>query len=191
MVDTLVPEWEKKDLFNRAILDATPGRTVLPILALALTAFLFAFGFQRLARASHRRDLGIKPLDQAVLGAISAEPLWKQRERSMLRVGNLWEPAQTETRRFFAEVLGGASPAVLPAVRVTGSWWRRWKLRRELRRLWRLAQGQANGRFSPAAFDRLRIRLRELRDASARGVLRFDPVDLARHSWPNLGGKGS
>jgi hypothetical protein len=54
------------------------------------------------------------------------------------------------------------------------SWWRRWRRRREVLRLWRLAFGRAPRRVSRAAWPGLVKELERLQDDLARGRVQVE-----------------
>jgi hypothetical protein len=105
----------------------------------------------------------------------------EQRHRALLGRGNLWEPARSLTRQWFEEA--GAAPrgetASGPPLRAAGTWWRRRRLDRKVRRLWRVAYGARPVPVSPQEFARLLTNLEEVKAALADGTLVIEPAAAA------------
>lgn len=165
-------------LFDRLVPRQTRAGELIKGLVLLLTFMLIFYGFLRLGHARQRIEPGSPLLATTLVKMAPAGGVIQQRNESMLREGNLWEPARTLTRQTLSRALDYRLDVLdMPVdddesaliVRAQGSWWQRWRLRREIRGLWRLAYGTDPVRVTPRQFTRLRERLRELETAVASG----------------------
>jgi hypothetical protein len=165
-VDNSIAELEKENTFNRAIQKAVtnlawPPDVWLRGLILIATLGLAVVGLARLTQARHRHEK-VTPLPEAGSARTLAPPsLFEERNRSMLRNGNLWEAARALARQAFETALGSPFQAqrqastAPPSLRLPGSWWRNWRWRRRIHRLWQLAYGTRPVRISSRRLRRL------------------------------------
>jgi hypothetical protein len=175
-----VANLERQDFFNEQFLrllyraGLTPDRIALTVLVLATLA-LVMYGVYRLGiRTRFRHPTEAPLLTRAVGASLPAAPLVDQRVHTLVRLGNLNEPAARLAGRWFERQglpVTVAGPAE-PPVEVVGGWWRRRQLLGQLRRLWRLAQGRSTERVEPAGLWRLQRELDRLQVSRERGEWR-------------------
>jgi hypothetical protein len=172
-LDRGVAELEDRDTFNRMLLEYLQNRNIGPgdvlrVLFLLASLGLVVFGFVRLTgRARYRGEPGLPPLEQAVARQLPTGTVLAQRQRAVLREGNLWEPAHALAR----EVFGAAAPSPKPPrFVVRGGWWERWRWQRRAARLWRLAYGRPVP-VPPSRWPGLLRDLDDLRRALADGTV--------------------
>jgi hypothetical protein len=177
-----IREVERTNFFNRLLQEMFPLGLLQP-LAFLLTAALVAYGIYRLHQGRHRRE----PLAEVgwLAPALPAPglDLLGQRHRSMLRQGNLWEAARALARQGVEAAAGGGLTAagsdvpVCPRITVSaGPWWRRWRLRRLVNRLWEIGFGPRPRPVSRRQFSRLSRQVREVTRAAANGALHLSPA---------------
>jgi hypothetical protein len=151
-------------------------------LILVLTFGLIFYGFLRLGHARQRNEPGSPLLTKALAQSAPAAGLVEQRHQAMLQEGNLWEAARALARQVFEPALGHPSGPVAgapanaimtPRVEAPGGWWQRWRVGREVRKLWELAYGPVPVRVSPRQFRRLKARLDTIQSALAQGTVRL------------------
>lgn len=176
-VDQTVAKMEERDAFNRELLDQIddlPGgrprvkRDALYLLTLLGIPLL---GYFFLWRGRFRQESAVPLLAHAVSQHEPRMSALELRRRAMLRSGNIWELVHQLARQYFESAgvaLTGSSP---PHVSVQGGWWRRWRVRRRVARLWQLARGDAPIRIAPAALNRWLRDLEELKTALAKGTI--------------------
>jgi hypothetical protein len=178
LADNVLAQMEQEDAFNKLLLGLVPFETVWVALVLLLTALLTVYGFYRLSRSRHRVDLWAPLLETVLARHAPAQTLMEQRHRALLGRGNLWEPARSLARQWFEEA--GAAPTgevpAAPRLRASGTWWRRRRLDRKVRRLWRVAYGARPVPVSPQEFARLLANLEEVKAALAAGALAIEPA---------------
>jgi hypothetical protein len=173
---------EDEDFFNGTVEDlmrsapfwsrTRPEWKIWTLAVIAVSVVLGLYGFVRLGAFRHRPDatgpsLAVLLGQQAPAGAVI-----EQRQDALLRDGNLWEAARELARHLFASA--GASPDAgppPPALAVRGPWWRRWRMRRRWRWLWRLARSARPVRVSPRGFARLAAQVEALRAGLADGTV--------------------
>jgi hypothetical protein len=142
-----------------------------------LTGLLLLYGLVRLAKARHRGELAAFPLAVAVGRLAPARTALQQRHQDMLRAGSVWEAARALARQCFeaAGIPPGAPGEPPPQVTAAGGWWERWRLRRQVRRLWQLAYGRAPVRVSASEFMRLAAEMERVKVALAGGTRTITP----------------
>jgi hypothetical protein len=179
-VNQILTELERKDIFNRLILDQVRLERILQVLFSALSLGLVAYGLIRFQRARHRPE----PAPPLARGLVPQGPAWSlvaQRHQELLSDGNVWEVARALARQFFDSVAGtpphSAVPAAdgpsLPSIILSGDGSRESSLADQVRRLWNLAYGAAPTRVSPRQLDELIAQLEALQTALSRGTLRL------------------
>jgi hypothetical protein len=179
-IDKTIAKLEDEDYFNSELLagldDLAGGRQRLlrsVVYLLTLAAFLF-LAYRFLWRARYRPETAAPLLADAVSQHEPRVTLLDQRRRALLRLGNVWEMGHCLARECFESAgvaLTGASP---PRVTMTqGSWRQRWRIRRRVARLWRLACGNTPVPLSPAALHHRVRELEELKTALANGTIKL------------------
>jgi hypothetical protein len=160
-----LPLWER----------LTPERKVWKFVLLAVTLLLGLYGFVRLGVFRHRPDTSAPTLAALLEKHAPAGALLEQRQQALLRAGNLWEAARELARHLFVSAgLDPETAGAVPAVEVRGNWWRRWRARRALAALWRLAHSGPVP-VSRRRFARLAAQVKELQAALAAGTVRILP----------------
>jgi len=173
-IDKTITKLEEEDYFNKELLANVDDhflRYLVYVLTLAASLFL---AYRFLWRARHQPETAAPLLADAISQHEPRGSLLDQRRRALLRLGNVWEMGHRLARECFESAgvaLTGASP---PRVLMTqGSWRQRWRVRRRVARLWRLACGNAPVRLSPAALRHRLRELEELKTALADGTIRL------------------
>jgi hypothetical protein len=139
-------------------------------IVLSLAGLLLFYGFYRIAiQGRHRPEPAVPLLERAVAQHTPDAPLVEQRLQAMLRAGNLWESARNLALQYFTSDCGRRPPRVA----VEGSWWHRWRTRRHVLRLWRLAYEATPRRISAARLRKLIVQFDELKAALADGSVRL------------------
>lgn len=174
-----IKKLEDEDWFNNKLFDAfanaglSPDMVVRNVLILASMAALVYFIYRLGIRSRFRHETNVPLLYSSLGRALPETPLVAQREQAMIQQRNLWEPATALARRWFVKLGVDAATAAEPTFTATGSWWSRRRLLRQLRRLWRLAAGQAARRVTPAELWRLQRELEGLKRGWERGAWRI------------------
>jgi hypothetical protein len=137
---------------------------------------LALYGLSRLSQARYRPEPGVPTVPAA---PAPAGTLLEQRQHALLGSGNLWEAARFVARQG-VEALAGApadAGARLPVVRVGGDWRMRWRMRRKVYRLWRLAYDARPVWITRRRFRRLEEDLEAVHAAAAEGMLEIQPPE--------------
>ena len=179
-IDQTIAKLEASDSFNRALLqqiDDLPGgfprvlRYAVYLLTLAaslLLAYLFLW------RSRHRMELAVPLMEKTLRDHEPRASLLDQRRRALLRLGNVWDMGHRLARECFESAGAAVTGASLPRVRVMkGGRWQRWRTKRRVFRLWRLARGDAPKPLSPVALQRLLRELEQLKTALTDGTIRL------------------
>jgi hypothetical protein len=155
------------------------------------SALLILYGYWRLLRARHRRDLKVPLVAGYLASMMPTQPVVGLRDQVMLQEGNLWEAARALARECFAAYADRSMshPPPSPRVTVQGGWTQRRALGRLVDRLWTLAYG---GRPAPVTRSQL-LRLSEdvdqVKVALAAGILKLhepSPAGSPRPLRPRL-----
>ncbi len=179
-------QFEEDDVVNHTVDDlmgwlplwkrSPPEWKIWTLVLILVSVVLGLYGFVRLGAFRHRSAATGPLLADLLQQQAPAAAVMEQRQDALLRDGNLWEAARELARHLFASV--GTSPdaaAAPPAIAVSGGWWRRWRLRRRWRQLWRLARSARPVRVSPRGFARLAARVEALRADLTGGTVRIIP----------------
>ncbi len=170
IADSLLNGLEKENAFNKLLLSIFPHRVILCMTAMLVMLGLLAWWIHHvIVRRAHAEDLVPLVVNDGK-PAPQADPLLMQRQRDMLERGNLWEAAHHLARDCFDGYLGDQCPR--PSV--AGSWWQNYRLRRRIRKLWRLAQREKPRPISQREFRRLSAWAGEIRQA-----LTNNPLDVS------------
>ena len=94
----------------------------------------------------------------------------------MLDNNNLWEAARARAHEVLlaAGVPEARPDSRVPKVQVRGGWWRRWRTRRRVETLWRLAYGKRPRRLRRSGWQPLLREADWLRAGLADGTIRLD-----------------
>jgi hypothetical protein len=183
VVNKLLRGLEEERFFDRLLLRIVPRDKLLSALVLLFSAGLLVYGVSLLLRARHQGEAAVPLVTATALAATDANlPLMIQRDRDVVRSGNLWEAARTLARSCFDQA-GAASPghpARVPPLEIAGGWLQRRRLARQVRYLWQLAYSAAPVPVSPRQFVRMAGLVRAVRSALASGTLRFHEAATAR-----------
>lgn len=179
LVNQSVYELQQKNALPNFLYENVRLGALFRFIFITLTAFLAIFGLVNLLRHRHRVEPGLYPIDSEVGRLTEAGSVVEQRHQAMLQEGNLWEAARTSARQGLA-VLGAAPTATMPPLYLTGSWWQRRRLRRQVTRLWQLACAPQPRRISLAEFARLSDLMAGVQDAWRRGEWHFGDSTAAR-----------
>ncbi|MHB1425630.1 MAG: DUF4350 domain-containing protein [Gemmataceae bacterium] len=177
-IDKSLAKLEDSDFFNRKILEAvddTQGgregalRKVVYLLTLAAVLLL---GYLFFWRIRYQLEPSFPFLTDTIDRHQPTLSVLDQRRRAQMRSGNVWEMGHCLAREYFESAGVALTKASPPRVRMAhGSWRQRWRVRRRLARLWRLARGDAPIFLSPAALTKCLRDLEELKTALANGAM--------------------
>jgi hypothetical protein len=166
--DTFLQQW----LENRKV----PMEMFGEVLVIALTLTLMLFGCYRVGvQGRYRIDQSVPLLTRVLELEVPPRPLMEQRQEAQLQSGNLWEAARDQARQCFAAQ--AVSTGAAPEVRVRGNWWRRWRQRRRVQRLWRLAFSSRPLRVSPRRFKWLLAEIEQLKTELRDGTVRVQSAE--------------
>jgi hypothetical protein len=173
---------EDRDDFHRGLWNileskGVTGADVTRWVILTASGLFAVYGLFRIGTAGrHRLDPSAPLLTRAVAKQVPQDALSERRRQAMLDNNNLWEAARERARTALAAA-GVEQPipgAREPKVHVRdGSWWQRWRTRRRVLRLWRLAFGPTPQRVPRAAWDLVNHELDELTAALASGAIQL------------------
>ena len=182
-LDKTIANMEANDYFNRQLLngmDELPGgqpRIIRYAVYLLTLAAALLLGYRFLWRSRHLPESVVPMLAEVVSQHASTLSLLEQRRRALLRSGNVWEIVHRLARECFASAGVSLTLARPPRVEMQrGNWRQRWRVKRRVARLWRLARGEAPVHIPRAALQRWLHELEELRTALRDGTLRLNPV---------------
>jgi hypothetical protein len=184
-VNQILTELERKDIFNRLILDQVRLERILQVLFSALSLGLVAYCLHRLQRARHRPEPA-PPVPRGTVPQSPTQSLVVRRHHELLSEGNVWEVARALARQFFESVAGtppnsavAAGGTSMPGIVLSGDGRRERSLADQVRRLWKLAYGAAPTRVSPRQLEELIAQLEALQTALSRGTLRLERSGIA------------
>jgi len=148
------------------------------VLAAGVAALLF--GLVLLVRRRYRPEPGLPTLPRVVGQQTPRGTPLEERQRALLRADNLWEAARGVARAAFAAALPepqpGAGRRPPRVVVVGGGWWHRWRTRRRVAALWRLAYGPRPRRLRLSGWRPLLRDADGLRAGLADGTIRLEAV---------------
>jgi hypothetical protein len=176
LVNELLVGLEEEDVFNRLLVESQ-GRLRGPTRSLALLIPAGLLAMLVLARwmAARRRPIG-KPA--GVLASFTSDALLEQRRLAIVSVGNFAEPAQALARNFFMQAMATALlPTTMPEAVIIGNGWRRWRVRRQLEGLWRLAHEVAPAQIGRGRFSRLTRQVAHLNRGFGQHEWWFRPIE--------------
>lgn len=183
-IDKTITRLEENDSFNRALLewmDDLPGgreRVVRTALYLLTFAMLLILSYRFLWRTRHRPELAVPSLSKTLREHEPKASLLDQRRRALLRSGNVWEVGHRLARECFESASVTLTSTAPPrVVMARGNRWQRWRVRRRVARLWRLARGDAPKPLFPAALQRRLREIEELKTALANGTIQMLQID--------------
>jgi hypothetical protein len=175
---------EEDNWFNKAtggFVDKLNSTKKVGALLVLLTILLGVYGLFRLGMARHQFEPRVPLLSEGLTQLLPRVGILDQRHRQMLRSANFWEAARSLAQQSWETLLGAALPALnrtpgstalpRPPLRVKGKWWQHWTLRRQIRRLWRLAYGNRPQRITPRKLTRLGNEMKIIQAALADGTL--------------------
>lgn len=181
-VDKGLGELESDNWFNRLIQSAvtrlTPPRDIwLRTVLLTATSLLGLFALARLSQARHRPQQ-VAALASSTRPQTPPPSLLDLRHRSMTEAGNYWEAARALARQGLDSILGVSVPgspppeagSSWPSLKVQGGWWRNWRLRRRIQRLWQLAYGTEPVRITSRQLKHLGPEIEYLKVVLARSA---------------------
>lgn len=178
-VDQTLAKMEESDTFNRELLDriddlpsGLPG-VVRNIVYLFTLLGVLLLGYSYFWRGRYRQESAVPLLAHVVSQHEPRTSGLELRRRAMLRSGNVWELAHQLARQYFASAGIPLTGPSAPRVSAQGGWWQRWRVRRRVARLWRLARGDAPTRISPGALKLWLRDLEELKTALASGTIKL------------------
>jgi hypothetical protein len=141
-----------------------------------LSAVPLVYGLLRLVRGRHHPQHGVPLLAGETILASTALPVMAQRDRDVVREGNLWEAARSLARSCFDRVgdpWHGHAAHVPPRV-VAAGWRKRLRRARQVRQLWELAYGARPLPVTPRRYAQVAALVQEVQAALADGSLRFE-----------------
>jgi hypothetical protein len=147
-------------------------RTLLALSVLAIGVI----GLIWLSLAKHHWEAGTPVLESGLAQLVPSVHVVDQRHRMMLREGNFWEVARDMARQGLEPIFGAPlqGQPTLPNMRISGNWQQAWRLRRQVKRLWRLAYADAPRRMTAKKLTRLRAEIDAVKTAFANGSLQVD-----------------
>jgi hypothetical protein len=177
-VDKGLGELETDNVFNRAIHNAvteltSPQDRWLQVVVVLSTTFLGMVALARISQARHRPDRAA-PLPAPAPARLPPPNLRDQRHQSMEQDGNYWEAARALARRGIESALGASAQSTpsLASLGLQGGWWRNWRQRRRLDRLWQLAYGTEPVWVSSRQLARLSEEIEKMKAVRALSNLR-------------------
>lgn len=171
---------EDRDLFNSLTWSVLERKRLTPqrvgrIGLMALTIALAVYLIYRVTSRGRQRPEQAPALRRALRRHEPAAPLAQMRLGSQLQQGSLWESGRQLAQAVFARAGLVSAAEGPPRVRAGGGLLWRWRVRRRVRRLWRLAHGTRPRPISPRAWPRLLEGLREVEQELADGSLTLQP----------------
>jgi len=180
LVNRLLQGMEQERIPLHILKSTGDVRTAVRIAIMALTLGLVCYGAKKLTEGRHYSEKGSVLLSGPYAAAPDIAPLVEQRARAQIERNALGAEARALVRTWFLEVCAvpvvewdrtPARPA--PTAVVTGGWWERYRLRRQLEQLARLAGPAMPASFSWVEMVRLTKALQALSVAMQQGRLRF------------------
>ncbi len=180
-VDQRLAHLEDQDAFNQTLVRELERRGInqnrlFYAVVILLTVLLLAYLVWRLMRAVGQRPEQDAPQLTEITAESPPGPLLEQRQREILKTGNLWENARQVARQMFlsAGVAVPVDPRHAPPIRTAGGLWQRWRRQRQVRRLWRLAFDPRPIRVRPRQWPDLLAQLDQLRADLINGTVQVE-----------------
>ena len=174
LVNEVIAGLEDEDVLNELLRrnQHRLRRDVLHQLTILLpSGLLFLLLCWWLLRA-RRRSPPPEPSTVLTAPMVPSASLLEERRLAVLAMGEYLDPACQLAREVFAATLAGNGlPDTMPALTVKGGFYRRWKWRRRLRRLWHLAKGQHAGRIGRQQFLQLQRQIHRLQQLISDGEI--------------------
>jgi hypothetical protein len=161
---------ESENHFNEWIAELG-NRIPMHIVLVLVTIGLAAVALIRLGQAKYYAEPGVPTLSAGVTQLVPSVSLVTQRKRWALREGTFTEIGQALARELFEPL--GLSSAAPPLVRAQGNWWKAWRIRNSIRKLWHLAYATPAGRISGHRLATIRSRIAALRSGLADGTIQI------------------
>jgi hypothetical protein len=166
---------EEDNTLNRIFSRKISHDTAFVALAVVSCLCLLVYGFFRISGARYRVESGAPLFSSALARLAPAGGVVELRSQGMFKERNFQDAARIAAQQFFATLPDAAVHATsAPQIQANGSWWRRWALRREVKRMWELAESRTSRRYSASQFVHLLARIEHLRTALATSHLRLE-----------------
>ncbi len=180
VVNELLHGIEKEGLLFRVLDENFDVRVAVRVGLLVLTVLLLCYGAKKLAEQRHHSERGSALLAGPYAVPPDTSPLLAQRARSQIDRNALGAEARALVRAWFLETCGipidaweRTPGAPAPDAQLAGGWWQRYRVRRQVDRLKRLAGPSAPAPLSWTELVRLTKTLHALAAAVQQGRLRF------------------
>lgn len=185
-------ELDKEQRLDRMVQKFPIGGTGQRIGLYLLTLLGFICGLFVLIRLGLRSTTTTAAPGATIPRSRQADGLLRQRHQALVTSKNLWEPACTLAREFFESIevtateirtaephraemaLNSFHSDKCPRVTAVGGFFHRWTLRRQVHRLWKLANGPGLQRISSKEFPKLLVEIDRLKALLAAGQLRIE-----------------
>lgn len=178
----MLAEMDRENTFNRLLLEGVGRLRLFRALWIGLGAVVALLLLRRFMQSRFSLETQA-PLVVGAQPAPPSLPLEWQRHQALEKLGNYWEPAQVFVRQFFDEFAGRSAPfwdeahvAAPPSISIDAGWWNRFRLRRRVSQLWRLAQTPPVKRLTRRNFFAVLAVIEELKTSVTSGRLRFNPI---------------
>jgi hypothetical protein len=174
LLDRLAADLEDEGFFQELLKeDQDLANSLVQGLLITITVLLLLYGAHHLLAGRYHAETSV-PL----LVGPAAPAKQRRRHEELLTRDNLWEEAQALARAWFHEHCAlapthwyGEQQTAELAFAVVGSFWRRWRLQRQLQSVWELACPGPLGRVSKRRFVALGRNLADLSRAVQAGEL--------------------
>lgn len=176
LMNEMATELEKEDVFNKLIRSGQESIRPIPLrrVVLLLCTLLFAVALCRWLLRSR-----FQPTETRLRATDGSRgTFFDQRQQQLLATKSFREPAQQLCRQFFREALGPVDWSTDQfKVDQDAPFWNRWQTRRQLQRLWAIADGSVTHRISHARFLAIAREITTLQDE-----LQLRTIRLAKSS---------
>jgi hypothetical protein len=189
--DQVMAGLERENRFNELIATMPGNLPTKRAVALTFVCLSFVLGLialQRLNSAKHRRESGIVPLAATVDKLELGRPMHELRTDALTERGNYWEAAHELAIDVFEPLLSAAAPGNRLRADAAGSLWKRWRWRRQVRAVWRLAVEPKPRRWTRKQWLRLHALDQPLRRDIALGKISLVPTSSNLDHAPSKDG---